>query len=385
MGGGGVVDVSAGSYRRRLVLALGAAAVIVMTAPVLGRLRDFLLDTFGTRFLGLLALGLTLAGALVFALALRRIRENRLRRYGWLAAAGALVAFQLWWWASGDQRVDLVERVHLIEYGGLALLFHRAFELRFRGGAPAALALLAVGTAGVADELAQWWSPIRTGDQRDVWLNLFAGLIGLCVARALAAPSPAAPVARAAPSLWGLAALFVASFGALVELAHVGFAAGDQEIRFRSFFAADRLPQLAAERAVRWATAPPTLTAFGREDFFLTEAAWHVQARNAAWEAGDWTGAWVENRILELWYPPFLDLASFKSGVVHRWPAEQRAQAEAGRAQPLPGAPGPYWSPVLAGRVLIGPKVAWLRGGFVVAVAGCLVGWWLSRRRAFRA
>jgi hypothetical protein len=377
--------MSEASYRRRLAFALGVAAVIVVTAPVLGRLRDLLLDTFGARFLGFLAIGLTLAGALVFGLALRSIRENRLRRYGWLAVAGALVAFQLWWWASGDQRVDLVERVHLIEYGSLALLFHRVFELRFRGWAPAALALLAVGTAGVADELAQWWSPIRTGDQRDVWLNLFAGLIGLCVARALAGPSPAASVARAAPSLWALAALFLASFGTLVELAHLGFTAGDEAIRFRSFFAPGRLPVLAADRAARWATSPPKMTAYGREDFFLTEAAWHVQARNSAWEAGDWTGAWVENRILELWYPPFLDLVSFRNGVVHRWPPEQRAQAEAGCAQPLPGAPGPYWSPVLAGRVVIGPWVARLRAGFLAAVACSLTGWWLSRRRASRS
>lgn len=376
--------MSAEPFRRRLALALGVAAAIVVTAPVLGKVRDLLLDALGARYLGLLGVGLALSAGVVFGLALRRIRDQRPRRYAWLAAAGALVGFQVWWWASGDQRVDLVERVHLLEYGGLALLFHRAFELRFRGWAPAGLALLAVGTVGVADELMQWWSPIRTGDQRDVWLNLFAGLIGLCLARALAVAGPVSRTTRAATPLFGLAALFFASFGTLVEVAHLGFAAGDEEIRFRSFFSPERLPAVAAARAARWPTLPPKLTAYAREDFFLTESAWHVQARNAAWEAGDWTGAWVENRILERWYPPFLDLVSFKNGVVHRWPAEQRAQAEAGRARPLPGAPGPYWSLVLSGRVVIGPWVGFLRGGFSAAFALALGAWWFSRRRVLR-
>jgi hypothetical protein len=364
--------------------------LILSSAPILGKVRDSLLATFDRRFLGLLAVALALVGLVAFATALLRVREDRGRRYGLLVAAAGLIGLQVWWWQSGDARVDVVERVHLLEYGGLALLFHRAFAMVRPGLGLAPLTLLAVGTVGVLDELVQWWSAIRTGDQRDVWLNLFAGLIGVLVASALApravTTGPFDRSGRAATSL--AATLFLAGYGTLLEVAHLGHEAGDAEIRFRSFFPPERLPAMSGDRAARWGTKPPVLAAYAREDFYLTEAAWHVQARNAAWEAGDMTGAWVENRILELWYPPFLDLASFSTGVVHRWPASQRQEAEVGRAHPLPGGPGPYWSPVLAGRILIDPVAGRVRssiwGGFVVALAGWLATAF-SRRPALRS
>lgn len=378
------------SFPRRLVLALFASILIVGSAPILGKVRDALLDTFDRRLLGLLAGALALAGMVAFATALLRVRDDRGRRYGLLLAAAGLIGLQVWWWRSGDARVDVVERVHLLEYGGLALLFHRAFGLVRPGLGLPPLTLLTVGTVGVLDELVQWWSAIRTGDQRDVWLNLCAGLIGVLVATALAprAITTGRFDRSSLAATSAAAALFLAGYGALLEVAHLGHEAGDAEIRFRSFFPPERLPVLSADRAARWGSTPPMLAAYAREDFYLTEAAWHVQARNAAWEAGDMTGAWVENRILELWYPPFLDLASFSTGVVHRWPASQRQEAELRRARPLPGGPGPYWSPVLAGRVLIAPEAgrvrSWVWGGFAVALAGWLVSAF-SRRPALRS
>lgn len=371
----------------RFLLPLLTSVLIVGSAPVLGKARDALLDAFGGRFLAFLAGALALGAAAAFLTALLRIREERGKRYGLLLSAAALVGLQVWWWQSGDRRVDLVERIHLVEYGGLALLFHRAFRPLFSGVTSSLLTLSAVGTVGVLDELVQWWSPIRTGDQRDVWLNLFAGLIGLLVAMALAPQEESSrrlDRREARAILAGTASLLL-GLATLLEVAHLGHPAGDETIRFRSFFQPERLPELAAERALRWAAAPPVMTAYGREDFFLTEAAWHVQARNAAWDAGDMTGAWVENRILEKWYSPFLDLKSFQSGIVHRWPAAQQAEAERRRANPLPGAPGPYWSPVLAGRVVIGPAASRIRvllwGSLGLAVAGLL----FSRRREPRS
>lgn len=375
------------SYPRRLALALAVAALIVASAPILGKVRDALLGALGGRFLNLLAAALALGGAAAFLTVLLRIRDDRGRRYGLLFCAATLVGLQVWWWQSGDRRVDLVERVHLIEYGGLALLFHRAFALRRPGAALAPLTLLAVGTVGVMDEWVQWWSPIRTGDQRDVWLNLFAGLIGGLVATALAPREhTTGRLDRAGVrAICASAALFLAGLATLVEVAHLGHEVGDGEIRFRSFFAPERLPELVAERTARWSVDPPVLAAYAQEDFFLTEAAWHVQARNLAWDAGDMTGAWVENQILERWYPPFLELESFQSGQPHRWPPSQLQEAATRRANPLPGGPGPYWSPVLAGRVVIGTaanRLCWLlRAGLTLAVAG----WLVSRRPGSRS
>jgi hypothetical protein len=68
----------------------------------------------------------------------------------------------------------------------------------------------------------------------------------------------------------------------------------------------------------------------------LSEGLWHVQERNLAWSAGDPFTAWRENRILEIFFAPVLDTASYASRVPPRWPAEQRAQT-ASRVAADPG------------------------------------------------
>jgi hypothetical protein len=74
--------------------------------------------------------------------------------------------------------------VHLVEYGILGILFHRAF--RYAGGAKAAhsavwLAILAASTYGLTDELHQAFVPLRVADPLDLiadTLGAFAGVVG---------------------------------------------------------------------------------------------------------------------------------------------------------------------------------------------------------------
>lgn len=335
-------------------LPLALAAVILAAAPALGRLRDLLLDALGERFLTALAVATAVAGVAAFAGAVVRIRERRWQRYGFLGIASLLVALQVVWWRSGDARVDVVERIHLLEYGSLAFAFFVALRREIRGWALPVLALVATCLVGVADEAVQWLTPLRVGDGRDVFLNLLAGLVGVVFALAFAPPADLAsgrrPDARSLRWLVvGLAALAVAG-AAFVQVAHLGHWVEDDEVSFRSRWTAEELVQVRDARAREYAAEPPTeLSAYGVEDFFLTEAARHVQARNEAVAAGEWAAAWGENRILEEWYGPFLDLRSFASGDRHRWPAEQRRDVESRQA----AATMPYVSPVFEGHLLV--------------------------------
>jgi CDP-diglyceride synthetase len=131
------------------------------------------------------------------------------RRAGWrewlvLAVIAALYAVVA-------SRFDVVqERIHLLQYGLVALLFLGALEARASGGAgafldatatafrPAAGAVLLTAAAGWLDEGIQGVLPNRHYDLRDVGLNALAGamavgaLAGLRRARAAGASAETA-------------------------------------------------------------------------------------------------------------------------------------------------------------------------------------------------
>lgn len=384
--------MSGASPRLLTALPLALAAVILAAAPALGRIRNLLLDTLGERFLVALAVATATAGAAAFVWAVVRIRERRAKRYTYLAVAFALVAVQVVWWQSGDARVDVVERIHLLEYGSLAFAFFLALRGTIRGWALPALALVATTLVGVADEAVQWWTPLRVGDGRDVLLNLLAGLVGVAFALALVPPTTdGAPGHRPdrrpdRRSLrWlgvGLAVLVLAG-AAFVHAAHLGHWVRDEvdggAVAFRSRWTAEELVEIRDVRAREYAADPPTeLSAYGAEDFFLTEAARHVQARNEAVAAGDWVAAWGENRILEEWYEPFLGLRSFSSGDLHRWPDEQRRDVASRRH----GAAMGYVSPVFEGHLATGVPAWWLWGGAGVVAAALVMGFGGRRPRS---
>lgn len=356
----------------------------------MGRLRDALLSAFGARFVKALAALFAVGLLAALAVAALKVRDRRLLRYGGLLSALALVPLQGALFGTGIAEVDVVERIHLLEYGLLALLLHRALATRGESFA-APLALLLAAFVGVLDELVQWWVPLRTGDVRDVALDAYAALAGLVVSTSLgtaalgtASFGAASRATRSEPeasrrrlALAGVA--LVLGLAAFLDAAHLGYEVADAEAgRFLSFHERDALVALRARRAADWKSSPPSQAVFGREDFYATAAGWHVARRNEAIEQAQPCVAWRENRILELYFDPFLDLTSTRSGWKHRLPPERRdvllgACTRTGKSEL-------YVSSVLRGRIFTRPRRSELWLGAALAVLLFVVVLWRGQR-----
>jgi hypothetical protein len=127
-----------------------------------------------------------------------------------------------------------------------------------------------------------------------------------------------------------MAAAALITFAVFFHIVHLGYRIDDAAIgSFTSRWSRTRLLELQSDTRAAWATSPPPtrLVRLSRENQYLTEGIQHVRERNRLWDAGDVRGAWLENRILETYYEPVLDTPTHE-GPGHRWPSEQRADAE---------------------------------------------------------
>ena len=317
----------------RFIVAALVAAAFVLSAPVAGGLRSQLRTSFPRQFVLIVGsiVGVLVATALVAALA--RIRERRAQRYAAMAAslAGA-IAFARWH-ATGRAEVDVVELFHFVEYGLITLLFYRAWKAAADGSA-VVLPVLAGLLVGTCEEWLQWFIPGRVGEMNDVFLNLAAILCGLVFSLA-ADPPGRLTLALPPPSLRRIArftALAVVVFAMFFATVHLGHEVVDEAIgSFTSRYSKPRLEQLATEKRDEWRVHPLPLELHrvSREDQYMSEGVVHVQERNEAWAEGDVVTAWRENAILEKYYAPVLDTPSYVSRTGHRWPPEQRADAQA--------------------------------------------------------
>jgi VanZ family protein len=79
------------------------------------------------------------------------------------------------------------ERLHLLEYGMMAVLVHRALTAdRDSRLADHGLALGLTILIGFGDETIQWILPQRFFELKDVGLNAVSGILGLALARLVA-------------------------------------------------------------------------------------------------------------------------------------------------------------------------------------------------------
>jgi VanZ family protein len=320
----------------RLALGLWIAGVLVSSA-YLPRLRELLSRPGGGGFQLYVAAGLAALAAAALATAwvkTRGRRRDRLSRLAALASGGALGLALL---RNPDSRSRFIEISHLGEYGVLAAL---AYGVMQRTETSVALSI----GVGLLDESLQWILPARTAEIRDVALNGLSGAIGAGYA-AIVFPSSATPAS--VPARLRSAALCAATLlpaaGMFLHAVHRGHRLEWDDIEFVSSFTGPELDRLGEDRRARWsawtgaeraALARPDATLWGVEDFFVTEALRHVQARNDAAERGDGPAAAAENRLLERWYAPFLDLvggrrndipaghrAAYRSpALAHLWP-----------------------------------------------------------------
>lgn len=371
---------------KRFLPALTLVVLVVTSAPFVGQVRDFLFDRFGAAAVRGIALVLLALAACVFLYAIARIRHHRLLRYGGLALAAVLLWLQETLLSAGitdasfASQVAVAEKIHLVEYGLLAYLLYRAFKPR-EGTVDLAvllLPLLWLTVAGVLEESMQWLVETRLGEVRDVLLNVYAGACGLIFSLALDPPgkrfawSLAPEHRRQATDVAGLAIL---SLGLLFSFAHLGYEHSDPEIgRFLSWHSLEELHEAATDRSLRWRDDPPTeLSPWRREDYFLTEASWHVNHRNGSYGAGNHYLAAQANRILEKYYAPFLDLESFRGSGKHRYPPEVLHELEAKAPR---WDPERYRSPVLEKRIYTWPS----KGPFFAVLISVVLAIWVLPR-----
>lgn len=357
-----------GPNRRFLTLAVGCSLVFVSWAPFAGEIRNALRAAFPAAFAPVVATTIALALVIPCALALMRIRTKRMLRAGAIALALAVVAGYWLRFRTGIAEVDAVELFHFLQYGIIGALFYRAF-VPINDATVFPLAVASGFFVGTTEEWLQWLVPTRVGEARDVYLNLAAIGCGILVGVGI---EPAGGSWRLRPGsrrrLSWLVAVAVLWFGTFYHLAHLGYAISDPVVgNFASRYTAEDLLALGAARRETWRRNPPTrLRPFAIEDFYLTEAAEHVQHRNGYYAAGSFFEAWRENGILERYYAPVLDLQAFSSGERHRWPAEQRAEVEA-KAADAPGRP--FTSPAARNRIVVRPTKAEFWTAVAVGVA----------------
>ena len=325
------------------VLAIGVGVAVVLSAPFIAQLRTSVRSAFPDSFIFIVgAIGAVILVA-ALAAAFMQIRDRRAPRYGAIAAAIAIAAGYSLLTAGDNRESNAVERFHFLEYGLITFLFYRAW--RPLGDMSIlllpALAGLIVGTA---EEWLQWFIPARVGELRDIFLNLVAIGCGLLFSVAVQPPERfSASLSRpSVPRVCRMAAAAVCAVAVFIHVIHLGYEIHDPEAgTFTSRYSAARLLALQADKKRTWQTAPPprVLVRVSREDQYLSEGIEHVMERNERWASGDFTAAWHENLILERYFAPVLDTPTYAGLAGHRWPPEQRADAEARiRAQPVPSA-----------------------------------------------
>ena len=273
----------------------------------------------------------------IIVIALTRIRDRRAMRFGLMGLALVLAAAYATAVATPWPEVNVVERVHFIEYGLVAFLYYRVW--RSTGDLSSlALPLLCTFMVGTLDEWLQWFIPNRVGEAHDTFLNLVAIVCGLMFGVAIV-PPPAMSfgLTRDGARRLGVGAAIVwLVFGGFMSQVHLGYEIEAEGIgKFDSHYHRARLEELQRDRVERWRQNPPlVLRRLSREDQYMDEGLWHIRQRNMLWNSNDIAGAWMENLILEQFYAPVLDTRTYAAPEPNRWPPEHRADADKRRTPP---------------------------------------------------
>ena len=312
----------------RFVLAIAVSTALVLSAPFIGFVRAWIRTTFPGQFVRIIASAIAVLAAAAVLSAVLRIRSHRVLRYGALVAALAAAIWYSLAEATGNPDVDVVQRFHFVEYGVITFLFYRAWRM-LEDPAILVLPVLAGLLVGTADEWLQWFIPNRVGEIADVLLNGIA--IGCGMLFSLGADPPANFSWTLRPGsvvrIGRLTAVTILAVAVFLQIVHLGYDVHDDEAgTFRSRWSKIELERLGAAKRDEWRTHPPPLVLqrVSREDQYMTEGVTHVQKRNELLTANDRRSAWMENLILEKYFPLVLDTPSYWSPTGHRWSAEQR-------------------------------------------------------------
>jgi hypothetical protein len=364
-----------------LLLSLG----IVVLAPYVGVLRQSLFEAFPMGALFALGGALLATGGLALGFAFWRIRTRRLPRFLGLLATVLLVWGQNFGFGTADIEVNIIEKLHIVEYGLLAWWLYRALlhgpaERSASGGDAGRhgdvslllLPLFGVCLAGTLDETVQWLVATRTGDVRDIGLDVYSGACGVLFALCLEPPERFRWRVGRRPWVLGWGALALLGLGLFFSQAHLGYLIEDPEIgHFRSWHSRDELLRLQGQRAVSWRHRPPGRNAspWRLEDRYLTEAGWHSGHRQRNFELGYYYWALQANRILETYYAPYLDLEGFGRPDRRRYTPQVLQRVT---RQSVVLDPRFYHSPVLQTRLCVWPSKPLFLGVLGAAVLSLL-------------
>ena len=363
-------------YMAPFALAVVVSMALVLSAPFVGQIRSEIRRAFPGHFVGIVG-GIIAAGLLLALItAVRRIRDHKALRYSAILLSILIAAGYSFANARDNAESNVVELFHFLQYGLIAFLFYRAW--RPLGDLSIVLLPTLAGLiVGTVEEWFQWFIPNRVGEMNDVLLNLVAIGTGLIFSVAVLPPDRwrAALPAGSRLTVAAMTTATVLAFAAFFHIVHLGCRVSDDEIgTFDSRWSGERLLQLQEEKRTQWTASPPPvkLVRLSREDQYLTEGVQHVRERNRLWDGGQIRGAWLENRILEKYFEPVLDTPTHE-GAGHRWPAAQRADAEARAAA---GATEAYVSHAYPYRIYTWPK-----GLFWTVIAVLAAGLLMSGKR----
>jgi hypothetical protein len=166
-----MTETSATSHPERLHTADIAAAtwvaLIYSTIPVVRVFQEWFVARWDKSVIGYAVVVVLLVAA---GFALHHIRRGTRRPS--VAAVTCLLAVAagyLWWTSRLWQRPE--EAVHLLEYGVLGILLHRALRVRVTDATVFVSAAILGALVGTVDEIIQWITPDRYWDFRDILIN----------------------------------------------------------------------------------------------------------------------------------------------------------------------------------------------------------------------
>ncbi len=335
---------------------VGWALLIYASIPVARAILNWTERNWGSGSLRWISIGLILLAA---AWTLRHI-YRRMRGMPWSRLGAVIALTGVFLYAALDMMETPAEAVHFVEYGVLGLLVFRALAFRARDPLVYVNAALICALVSVVDEAAQWLTPGRFWDLRDLAHNSLASVLALAALAGGFRPAyirpPIAPSsARLAAALTAALALSlglcaantpaaaarwaerVPAIAFLLDNEHAmseyGYRFDDPDIgRFYSRFDAETIRAIDRVRAeevgpiLRRYSTEDTFTNFLRRytparDAFAHEAMVRLNRRNhyfgvlpkyrfePHWYAFHATVAWRENQILERYFSNTLDAA----------------------------------------------------------------------------
>lgn len=209
-----------------------------------------------------------------------------------------------------DPAAILRERMHILMYGGFAALVIGLCRAEDRDLSCYIYGLLAATGLAFVDEGVQWLLPTRVGTLADVKLDVLSALVGVMYMALVVDVGRARWQLKAISSsklLYGCALLTVLA-AIFIDRVHLGYSIDHPSI---GSFASRHDAHALLEKSRSWSPQPviekPAWKAvWRREDFYASEARYHISARNNLLVGLQPIEALKEQWILEVYYASYL-------------------------------------------------------------------------------